>query len=297
MSSFRLGKKFDAIICVYHGINHLLSFAAWQSFFACAYQHLNDGGVLVFDILTVGNLQMMAAMPKTVEKFGDNYLLIGVRTSDQIVFEWDIEVFELQPGGGYKLLTEVIRTVSYEPEEIREVLGEKFNNIQTIETDGGAVNEDGEKPGSGLCALKMRPGSALGDIAEVFGCQDGGNQVEATLLRLRQDRRAGSGGTGHPVRLVRAQVTRQLAAAARHVEGQDLGCPARDHLTDSAGSQIAHVDHERDRRICADLAGSLAHGPVGFQNAPSSQGTRSAGPSGRWSATRAVSGWARKNPR
>lgn len=157
MSSFRLGEKFDAIICVYHGINHLLSFAAWQSFFACAYRHLNDGGVLVFDILTINDLQMMAAMPKIVQKFGDNYLLIGVRTSDQTVFEWNIELFELQPGGGYKLLTEVIRTVSYAPEEIREVLGEEFNNIQTIVTDGSAVNEDGENRIWFVCTKPARP--------------------------------------------------------------------------------------------------------------------------------------------
>jgi cyclopropane fatty-acyl-phospholipid synthase-like methyltransferase len=144
MSSFRLGQKFDAVICVYHGINHLLSFAAWQSFFACACRHLNDGGVLVFDILTIDNLKMMARMPKIVQKFDDNYLIIDVRTSDQAVFEWNIELFELQPGGGYELLTEVIRTASYAPEEIQEALDGKFDNIQTIETDGSAVHEDGE---------------------------------------------------------------------------------------------------------------------------------------------------------
>ncbi len=144
MSSFKLGKKFDAIICVYHGINHLLSFAAWRCFFTCAYRHLNDGGVLVFDILTIDNLKMMANMPKVVQEFCGNYLLIEVQTSDQAVFEWNIELFELQPGGGYELLTEVIRTVSYAPEAIREALGEQFSNIQTIETDGNAVSEDGE---------------------------------------------------------------------------------------------------------------------------------------------------------
>ena len=31
-----LDVKFDAIICVYHGINHLLDFSAWESFFDCA---------------------------------------------------------------------------------------------------------------------------------------------------------------------------------------------------------------------------------------------------------------------
>jgi cyclopropane fatty-acyl-phospholipid synthase-like methyltransferase len=157
MSSFRLGKKFDTIICVYHGINHLLSFAAWQSFFTCAYRHLNDGGVLVFDILTINNLQMMAAMPKIVQKFGDTYLLIEVQTSDQTIFEWNIELFELQPDGRYKLLTEVIRTVAYAPEEIREALSREFNNIQTIETDGSAVNEDGENRIWFVCTKPARP--------------------------------------------------------------------------------------------------------------------------------------------
>src|SRR6266436_5574037 len=47
MSSFALNARFDAVICVYHGINHLLRFSDWERFFECAYRHLNDGGVLV----------------------------------------------------------------------------------------------------------------------------------------------------------------------------------------------------------------------------------------------------------
>jgi SAM-dependent methyltransferase len=144
MSDFRLDTKFDAIICVYHGINHLLSFSAWRSFFACAHRHLNDGGMLIFDILTVDDLRMMASMPKIVQKSGENYLRIRVRTSDEAVFEWNIELFARQRTGRYELLTEVIRTVSYSPEEIQEALGEKFINIKTIESDGSAVNEDSE---------------------------------------------------------------------------------------------------------------------------------------------------------
>ena len=53
MSSFDLGTTFDAIVCVYHGINHLLDFSDWESFFDCAYRHLNDGGVLIFDMITL----------------------------------------------------------------------------------------------------------------------------------------------------------------------------------------------------------------------------------------------------
>lgn len=59
MSNFALNARFDAVICVYHGINHLLRFSDWKRFFECAYRHLNDGGVLVFDIFTIDDLRAL----------------------------------------------------------------------------------------------------------------------------------------------------------------------------------------------------------------------------------------------
>jgi hypothetical protein len=157
MSGFRLDTKFDAIICVYHGINHLLSFSAWKAFFACAHQHLNDGGVLIFDILTIDDLKMMASMPKVVQEFDENYLLITVQTADEVAFEWNIELFERQRGGGYKSLTEVIRTVSYPPEEIQEVLAERFINVEIIKSDGSIVSDNGENRTWFVCTKPARP--------------------------------------------------------------------------------------------------------------------------------------------
>jgi hypothetical protein len=144
MSHFKLNVKFDAIICVYHGINHLLDFSAWESFFNCAYQHLNDGGVLAFDTYAGSYLKTMARGPKTVQRFGENYLYISVQTSDEVVFDWNIEVLDLQRDGTRKSLTEVIRTISFPQDKIRESLGEKFINIVTIESYSDGANDDGE---------------------------------------------------------------------------------------------------------------------------------------------------------
>jgi len=144
MSRFRLNVKFDAIICVYHGINHLLGFSAWESFFDCAYRHLNDGGVLVFDTYTASGLKMMASTPGIVQQFGENYLRTSVQTNDEIVFDWNIELLEIQGDGRYKSLTEVIRTVTFPPEKIRESLGKGFANIVTIESDSGDVKDDSD---------------------------------------------------------------------------------------------------------------------------------------------------------
>lgn len=158
MSSFELGMTFDVIVCVYHGINHLLDFSDWENFFDCAYRHLNGGGVLIFDIITLRNLEMMASVRQTVQKFGDNYLLTKVRASGEAHFDWDIEVYELQPSGRYTLLREVIRTASFPHEKIRRTLSERFSEIVTIDTDGSVANDDNENRTWLVCTKSERCG-------------------------------------------------------------------------------------------------------------------------------------------
>ena len=143
MSSFALNAKFDAVICVYHGINHLLRFSDWERFFECAYRHLNDGGVLAFDIFTIDDLKIIANIPETVQQFGENYLRMRVRASAEAAFDWNIEL-ELQGNGRHELLTEVIRTATFSPEKIRKALSERFVDIQIFETNS-AINESGTR--------------------------------------------------------------------------------------------------------------------------------------------------------
>jgi SAM-dependent methyltransferase len=159
MSRFKLNARFDAIICAYHGINHLLDFSAWKDFFGCAYEHLNEGGVFVFDILTTSSLKEMASIPEIVQQFGENYLRIKVRTSDEVVFDWNIEILELQRDGRYELLSGVIGTTSFPPEKIREALTEWFADITTIESDGGVVNGDSENRIWFVCTKQGKPDS------------------------------------------------------------------------------------------------------------------------------------------
>jgi SAM-dependent methyltransferase len=142
MSSFDLGTTFDAIVCVYHGINHLLAFPDWEGFFDCAHRHLNDGGLLVFDVLTMHSLEMMASGPRLVQQFGDNYLLTRVCASGQACFDWNIEVFELQSSGKYVLIPEVIRTASFPRGKILQALGERFAEVIMIASDGSIAADE-----------------------------------------------------------------------------------------------------------------------------------------------------------
>jgi SAM-dependent methyltransferase len=132
MTRFTLSARFDAIVCAYQGVNHLLSLEAWKSFFGCAYRHLNAGGVFVFDIATVRYLMTMASTPKIVQPFAGHYLLIRVRTPNGVVFEWHIEVFELQRDGRYRLLTQIVRMRSFPVADIRAALRRWFTGVEVI---------------------------------------------------------------------------------------------------------------------------------------------------------------------
>jgi hypothetical protein len=144
MTSFTLSARFDAIVCAYQGVNHLLSFPAWESFFRCVYEHLNAGGVFVFDIATVGHLVRMAGLEKIVQQFDDNYLLIRVHTVDGAVFEWRIEVYELQPDGRYRLLTQVVEMTSFPVSRVRKALRRWFTSIEVTGGDGSSADPAAE---------------------------------------------------------------------------------------------------------------------------------------------------------
>ena len=143
MSRFELDARFDAVFCVYYGVNHLLSFSAWKGFFDCAYRHLNDGGVLVFDTFTMDDLAVIAGIPETVQQFGENDLRIRVRATGEATFDWEIAA-AVQRNGKRVALTEVIRTAAFSVDQIRDALSERFAGIKIIETDGG-ISETGNR--------------------------------------------------------------------------------------------------------------------------------------------------------
>jgi SAM-dependent methyltransferase len=142
MASFSLDVKFDVIVCAYQGLNHLLSLSAWTASFDCAYEHLREGGLFVFDITTISDLLRMASIQKMVQQFADNYLQIRVRTADGMVFDWQIEVFELQRDGRYRLLTQNIKLRSFSLADIREALRARFINIEILDGDGNSADEE-----------------------------------------------------------------------------------------------------------------------------------------------------------
>ena len=144
MTSFTLSARFDAIVCAYQGVNHLLSLPAWKSFFGCAYEHLNAGGVFVFDIATVSHLMTMASIPKIVQQFA------GHLSADKSTYGGRRGVRVAHRGIRAPARRTIPAAHPGRPDEIvsgrptsRAALRRRFTGIEVIGGDGDSRDQDG----------------------------------------------------------------------------------------------------------------------------------------------------------
>jgi SAM-dependent methyltransferase len=134
MRRFRLEGAFDVVLCVYDSINHLSTFDEWEAVFDRAHEHLNDGGIFVFDINTELQLATFVEQPPWTHWFGDNNLvLIDVSDGGDGVSVWGIRVFEHVGDATYRLHSEDIREVSFPVERVRTSLSTRYRDVWTYD--------------------------------------------------------------------------------------------------------------------------------------------------------------------
>ena len=136
MTSFDLDETFDAVLCVFDSINHLASFADWESVFDRAVGHLAERGVFVFDVNTEQKLAAFAVAPPWTQWFGDdNLLLIDVRDEGEGAYAWKVRVFEHCDDSTYRLHVEDIRETAFPLERIRQALRRRFRRVRVLDAE------------------------------------------------------------------------------------------------------------------------------------------------------------------
>lgn len=84
MTSFDLEETFDAVLCYCDSINYLSDLDAVKSMFHSVRNHLNEGGVLIFDMHT----------PDRLEEFSEEFIEEGL--IDDVPYQWTIMTHEDQ---------------------------------------------------------------------------------------------------------------------------------------------------------------------------------------------------------
>ena len=130
MTRIRLGERFDVVLCVYDSINHLLRFEEWEAVFDRASEHLEAGGLFIFDVNTPAKLESFVALRAWLTWFGDgNLLVIDVTDRGDGVSLWEIRIFERLENTSYRLHAEDIPETAFPLDRIRASLNERFGRV------------------------------------------------------------------------------------------------------------------------------------------------------------------------
>jgi SAM-dependent methyltransferase len=155
MTSFQLGARFDAVICVFDTLNHLPRFDQWLALFDRAREHLTDGGLFAFDVNTTGRLRRLHSTPRYVHDFGPNVFSMQVRPFDGDLSLWTTTIFERNDAGTYRRHEERILELGVPLARLREALAAGFELLEEIGLDGEMPTDESERV---FFAYRPRPG-------------------------------------------------------------------------------------------------------------------------------------------
>jgi SAM-dependent methyltransferase len=156
MTSFSLNKKFDVILCIYDSINHLLKFDEWGKVFKNSSQHLNEGGLFIFDINTPAKFNKLKNGPiYSVEKIGADLIVDKFSKTEKGELEFHTRIFENKKENNFKLFEEKIIEVAFETNKIIHALERYFKILVVFDPKRKTPSTESERLYI-VCKLKTR---------------------------------------------------------------------------------------------------------------------------------------------
>lgn len=135
MTSFDLKRKFDAVICCFNSINHILSFKEWRQVFFLAACHLNSGGIFIFDVNTPHGLSLYPDEPPTVIEDDSTMGIIRYLHLPRQRIAMDVTVFKEAVDGSYVRADSRIYETGYPTRRITEALSQYYHPVRVIDPE------------------------------------------------------------------------------------------------------------------------------------------------------------------
>lgn len=133
MTSFKLERRFDVIICIFDSINHLSNFSDWKKTFRRAKAHLNEGGVFIFDINSETKLRNYCEDSPIVDNVDQDVCIFNVSPISRGRFLLDIRYFEHFSGDQFTLYHAEIIERTYPAQQVRSALKEVFQEVKVYD--------------------------------------------------------------------------------------------------------------------------------------------------------------------
>ena len=135
ITTVTLGRVFDVVLCVHDSLNHLGVFAQWEAVFDRALEHLEPGGIFVFDMNTLSRLADLAAAGTVARWCGSDNLVVFDVSGDGGSTAWRVRFLERVSPSAYVLHTGEIREVSFPLADVKASLDRRFRSVRIFDPE------------------------------------------------------------------------------------------------------------------------------------------------------------------
>ena len=135
MKEFKLDRKYDAVISACDSINYILDEESLKNTFTNVFNHLEDGGIFIFDINSEYKLREILGNNIFIEDREDVFYTWENQFQDETgICEFFLTFFQWTKGNDYRRFDEHHRERAYKVETVKRILGEVgFHEIKAYE--------------------------------------------------------------------------------------------------------------------------------------------------------------------
>lgn len=149
LQNLAIDETFDAVICLFGVLNHVLNFQEWEQFFQTVKLHMQPNGVFIFDILTQTCLYNLLLNSPTQMNAGflqaDINITHAEDKDDDTVFNWQVKGRKLRfLRRAKQLFDSHVQHTSFDVDQIQQALQQRFTHVQAIDPENNQVNENSE---------------------------------------------------------------------------------------------------------------------------------------------------------
>jgi SAM-dependent methyltransferase len=141
IATFDLGsRRFEAILCLFDTLNHLERFAAWRALFDRAADHLRDGGLLAFDVNTIGSLRRLAGAPPWSVELSAVTVTQWVEPAGAQRWIWHVRIRDAG-----EVLEERIVELGVPLDRLEGTLSDRFEILECSDESGALPSDESER--------------------------------------------------------------------------------------------------------------------------------------------------------
>ena len=141
---YKSKNKVDFISCNYDTVNHLLDFSEWKLFFENVYKNLNDGGLFLFDFVTMQKFKDTNEIEFSTRNNNYDYLICRIPIdNNRIISKF---IFYIKENDSYKKVEQSITESFFDNDNIFNLLRETgFKILETYDKDLNKLENDSNR--------------------------------------------------------------------------------------------------------------------------------------------------------